>query len=144
MYVSLESNHQQNNDFRHDLEFGQESEHWFAQLYGRLVEIKTEREIWSYSKKIAVELYDERRGKKTGLNVTESDYQVHVFSDKNGIKYGGFIIPTDLLKELIKDKDVIPMGDADSDGKRSYGVLLEVRDIFLAMVKKCRSNNNNG
>jgi hypothetical protein len=138
----LENNSKQNNDWRHDLEFGQESEHWFSQLYGRLVEIKTERDIWSNTKKIAVELYDERRGKKTGLNVTESDYQVHVFADKQGKKYGGLIIPVELLKELVKGKDIIPMGDADDNGKRSFGVLLEVREVFLAMAENCRRNRN--
>jgi hypothetical protein len=135
----LENNFKQNNDFRHDLEFGQESEHWFSQLFSNVVEIKTERDIWSHTKKIAVELYDERRGKTTGLNTTEADYQVHVFADKKGNKFGAMIIPTQILQELTWGKDKVPMGDADINGKRSYGVLLEVKEVFIAMVNKCRS-----
>ena len=138
----MESNSKQNYDFRHDLEFGQESEHWFSQLFGRLVEIKTERDIWSRTKKIAVELYDERRGQSTGLNVTEADYQVHVFADSKGNKFGAMIIPTQILQELTWGKNKVPMGDTDANGKRSYGVLLEVKEVFLAMVNKCRSLNN--
>ena len=137
--MSLESNSKQNYDFRHDLEFGQESEHWFSQLFGRLVEIKTERDIWSRTKKIAVELYDERRGQSTGLNVTEADYQVHVFADSKGNKFGAMIIPTQILQELTWNKERVPMGDTDTNGKRSYGVLLEVKEVFLAMVNKCSS-----
>ena len=137
--MSLESNSKQNYDFRHDLEFGQESEHWFSQLFGRLVEIKTERDIWSRTKKIAVELYDERRSKSTGLNVTEADYKVHVFADSKGNKFGAMIIPTQILQELTWNKERVTMGDTDTNGKRSYGVLLEVKEVFLAMVNKCRS-----
>ena len=137
--MSLGSNSKQNYDFRHDLEFGQESEHWFSQLFGRLVEIKTERDIWSRTKKIAVELYDERRGQSTWLNVTETDYQFHVFADSKGNKFGAMIIPTQILQELTWNKERVPMGDTDTNGKRSYGVLLEVKEVFLAMVNKCRS-----
>jgi hypothetical protein len=34
------------------------------------------------------------------------------------------------------------MGDADDNGKRSFGVLLEVREVFLAMAENCRRNRN--
>tara|TARA_R100001129_G_C5281291_1_gene236975 strand:+ start:553 stop:981 length:429 start_codon:yes stop_codon:yes gene_type:complete len=120
-----------NKDWRHDLEFGEDSEHWFKELFGDTIEIKTERDIWATTGNIAVETHDTRKGKPSGINTTEAKYQLHVFQAADD-KLAAIILRTDVLKEIIEDDErtLHPMGDKDADGSSAHGYLIRTNEAL--------------
>ena len=119
-----------NKDWRHDLEFGEESEHWFKE-FGDTLEIKAERNIWATTGNIAVETHDTRKGKPSGISTTEAEYQAHVLQAGDE-RLAVPIVRTDVLQEIIKDDErtLHPMGDKDADGSSAQGYLIRINEII--------------
>ena len=66
-------------DFITDLDYGKASEKTIAGILGlsaKEFEVKTERDWWTRTGNIAIEL--EYKGKASGLNITEAPYGIHV------------------------------------------------------------------
>ncbi len=66
-------------DFVTDLKYGTDSEKNIANILGlssKEFEVKTERNWWTRTGNIAIEL--EYKGKASGLNITEATYWIHV------------------------------------------------------------------
>ena len=120
-----------NKNWTHDLAFGEESEHWFKELCGNTVEIKTERDIWATTGNIAVETHDTRKGKPSGISTTEAEYQAHVLQARDE-RLAVLIIKTDILQEISKDDErtLHPMGDKDADGSSAQGYLIRINEII--------------
>ena len=87
-------------DFVTDLKYGTDSEKNIANILGlsaKEFEVKTERDWWTRTGNIAIEL--EYKGKASGLNKTEATYWVHVFQEKDE-PFCFVIIPVKKLKIL--------------------------------------------
>jgi len=120
-----------NKDWKHDLEFGEESEHWFKELCGDTIEIKTERDIWATTGNIAVETHDTRKGKPSGISTTTAKYQAHVLQAGDE-RLAVIILKTDTLKDIIEDDErtLHPMGDKNADGSSAHGYLVRINEII--------------
>ena len=73
-------------DFITDLKYGTDSEKNIAEilgLNGKEFEVKTERDWWTKTGNIAIEL--ECNKKPSGINVTQARYWVHAFQDKDDL-----------------------------------------------------------
>ncbi len=89
-------------DFITDLKYGTDSEKNIAEilgLNGKEFEVKTERDWWTKTGNIAIEL--ECNKKPSGINVTQARYWVHAFQDKDGL-FCFVIMPVKILKEIVK------------------------------------------
>ena len=71
-----------NNKFDVDLQYGQEGERWLTWLGTdqAKVEVKTERDTWAETGNAVFEYAS--RGKPSGVAVTEADYWLHNFKEK--------------------------------------------------------------
>jgi hypothetical protein len=71
-----------NNKFDVDLQYGQEGEKWLVWLGTdqAKVEVKTERDTWAETGNAVFEY--QSRGKPSGVAVTEADYWLHIFKEK--------------------------------------------------------------
>ena len=71
-----------NNKFDVDLQYGQEGEKWLVWLGTdqAKVEVKTERDTWAETGNAVFEY--QSRGKPSGVAVTEADYWIHIFKEK--------------------------------------------------------------
>lgn len=85
-----------------DLEFGQHWEEHIDDLFKgvKTCEVKTERDKWSKSGNICIEL--ESWGKPSGINATTSDIWVQNLV-KDDRLLASIMIPTDVLRELMDD-----------------------------------------
>ena len=111
-----------NNNFTHDLEFGQMGEKSIArilELEHNKFEVKTERgdydnpNSWVNTGNVAIEI--ECSDKPSGLKHTKADYWIHNFAI-NDIIVNTFIAPVPVLKELInsippRERPVVNGGD---------------------------------
>ena len=72
-----------NNKFDVDLQYGQEGERWLTWLGTdqAKVEVKTERDAWAETGNAVFEYSS--RGKPSGVSVTEADYWLHNFKQKD-------------------------------------------------------------
>ena len=72
-----------NNKFDVDLQFGQEGEQWLIWLGTdqAKVEVKTERDVWATTGNAVFEYSS--RGKPSGISVTQADYWLHIFKEKD-------------------------------------------------------------
>jgi hypothetical protein len=72
-----------NNKFDVDLQYGQEGERWLTWLGTdqARVEVKTERDTWASTGNAVFEYSS--RGKPSGVAVTEADYWLHIFKEKD-------------------------------------------------------------
>lgn len=72
-----------NNKFDVDLQYGQEGERWLTWLGTdqARVEVKTERDTWAETGNAVFEYSS--RGKPSGVAVTEADYWLHNFKEKD-------------------------------------------------------------
>jgi hypothetical protein len=72
-----------NNKFDVDLQYGQEGERWLTWLGTdqARVEVKTERDTWADTGNAVFEYSS--RGKPSGVAVTEADYWLHIFKEKD-------------------------------------------------------------
>ncbi len=88
-------------DFVTDLKYGTDSEKNIANILGlssKEFEVKTERNWWTRTGNIAIEL--EYKGKPSGINITEATYWVHAFQDKEDL-FCFVIIPVKILKKIV-------------------------------------------
>ena len=89
-------------DFVTDLKYGTDSEKNIANILGlsaKEFEVKTERNWWTRTGNIAIEL--EYKGKASGINKTEASYWVHVLQEKDE-PFCFVIIPVKKLKILVE------------------------------------------
>ncbi len=89
-------------DFITDLDYGKASEKTIAGILGlsaKEFEVKTERDWWTRTGNIAIEL--EYKGKASGLNITEAPYWIHVLQEKDE-PFCFVIIPVKKFKNLIE------------------------------------------
>ena len=89
-------------DFITDLKYGTDSEKNIAKILGldgKEFEVKTERDWWTKTGNIAIEL--ECNKKPSGINVTKAKYWVHAFQDKAGL-FCFIIMPVKILKKIVK------------------------------------------
>ncbi len=126
-----------NNNFTHDLEFGQMGEKTIARIleldYAK-AEVKTERgdynndKSWVNTGHVAIEV--ECRDKPSGLKHTKAEYWIHNFAI-NGILMNTFIAAVPVLKALINsipeaERPVVMGGD----NKASKMVLIPTKYLF--------------
>ena len=127
-----------NKDWRYDLAFGENGEHWISKLSGNgKVEVKTERGIWATSGNLAIEIYDERKNKSngapSGIMTTQADWWIHIL-EADGEEQGIIAAPTSMIKRLVDEAtEVVAMGDKDSDGRSAKGVLISIRELTNEM-----------
>ena len=114
-----------------DLKFGKLGEEFVRdmQVGNKKIEVKTERDIWKTTGKIAIELRD--KGEPSGISTTESSVWIHLLSH-NGVIEGGFMFKVDLLrgklKKLHKEGNLkMVMG---GDGNMSQMALLPIKDLW--------------
>ena len=72
-----------NSKFDVDLQFGQEGEKWLIWLGTdqAKIEVKTERDTWATTGNAVFEF--KSRGKPSGISVTQADYWLHIFREKD-------------------------------------------------------------
>ena len=135
-----------NNDFSHDLEFGNMGERTIARIleldYAK-AEVKTERgdydndKSWVNTGNAAIEI--ECSDKPSGLKHTKADYWIHNFAI-NGIVMNTFIAPVPVLKKLIlaippRERPVVPGGDNNN----ARNVLVPTKYLFISLkhIRQC-------
>jgi hypothetical protein len=116
---------------KEDMLFGKIGEEFTRDLFegNHKIEIKTERDIWTTTGNIAIEI--RCKGKPSGISTTESSVWIHLLSIK-GVIMGGFILKVDLLKAKIKK--LHKSGDLNmkmgGDGNLSQMALLPIKELF--------------
>lgn len=90
-----------NNKFDVDLQYGQDGERWLIWLGTdqAKVEVKTERDKWLETGNAVFEYSS--RGKPSGFSVTEADYWLHIFKEKERTAMA-FIFNTIELKTFLR------------------------------------------
>lgn len=90
-----------NNKFDVDLQYGQDGERWLIWLGTdqAKVEVKTERDKWLETGNAVFEYSS--RGKPSGFSVTEADYWLHIFKEKDRTAMA-FIFNTIELKTFLR------------------------------------------
>tara|TARA_R110000824_G_scaffold28206_5_gene95059 strand:- start:11626 stop:12003 length:378 start_codon:yes stop_codon:yes gene_type:complete len=115
-----------NNDFRYDLEVGQEGERLVDSLFkSKRIEVK--RDSWvGRTGNIAIEY--ESRGKQSGIATTEAEYWIIIFSREYEDKVM-LVLETKRLKEVArkyyKAGKIKKMGDSNT----SIAVLIPLSEI---------------
>ena len=147
-----------NNDNRFDidLEFGQETEKYFKDLFydnKNRVEVKTEHTIWQKTKNLFIEIFDKSRNKPTGIRVTESEWWLQAFRDNESKEHiFSLLVPTPILKDILSKWEAKPnfvkaclkenVGDRGgvTDG---YAIPVErlVKELLNYKIKKGESND---
>jgi hypothetical protein len=118
-------------DFITDLAYGKASEKTIANILGlssKEFEVKTERNWWTKTGNIAIEL--EYKGKPSGLNITEATYWAHVLQEPDGL-FCFVIIPVKKLKILVNK--LIKSGEEPrmvGDGNNSKCLIVK-KEILL-------------
>ena len=114
-----------------DLRYARKFEKLVAEIFedGGRVEVKTERNIWATTGNIAVEIMC--REKPSGLSTTDADYWIHLLALDDDV-FGGFIFPTQKLKERIKEllKDKTAKIQYGGDDNASKLVLIPINKLF--------------
>ena len=116
---------------KEDMLFGKIGEEFTRDLFegNHKIEIKTERDIWTTTGNIAIEI--RCKGKPSGISTTESSVWIHLLSIK-GVIMGGFILKVDQLKAKIKK--LHESGDLKmtmgGDDNMSQMVLLPIKELF--------------
>lgn len=90
-----------NPKFDADLQFGQQGERWLMWLGTdqAKVEVKTERDTWMNTKNAVFEF--KSRGKPSGITTTQSDYWLHIFSER-GQAVMAFMFRVEELKQFLR------------------------------------------
>ena len=111
-----------NSDFRHDLEVGQLSEKFLADLLeNRTIEVKRDF-LASKTGNVFVEY--ESRGKPSGIATSTADYWAFVLDDERII-----MIPRGLLKVMAREAFEAESLATGGDSNTSRGVLVRVREL---------------
>ena len=114
-----------NNDFRHDLEFGQMSETKFHKMLSqKKVEVKSDKQSM-VTGNVFIEF--ESRGKLSGISTTEADYYAYYINDETCITMSVKTLKVK-LKKLYKEKKAIvrPGGDENT----SMGLVVKIKDLL--------------
>jgi|TARA_Y100000034_G_C6859833_1_gene391200 hypothetical protein len=122
-----------------DLEFGESGESEFGELLrsqGRTCEVKSERDRWVETGNIAIEYWNDRTDKPSGISITESDFWVQcLYKDDKLVGFIGYTTE-ELKKELkylrsIKNfwRDDIRVVNGGDDNK-SKMILLPLVHLF--------------
>ncbi len=115
-----------------DLRYARQFEKLVAEIFedGGRVEVKTERNIWATTGNIAIEI--KCRDNPSGLSTTDADYWIHLLALDDDV-FGGFIFPTQKLKERIKEllKDKTAKIQYGGDDNASKLVLIPINKLFL-------------
>ena len=128
-------------DFVTDLKYGTDSEKNIANILGlsaKEFEVKTERNWWTRTGNIAIEL--EYKGKPSGLNITEATYWIQVLQEDNE-PFCFVIIPVKKLKIIVKK--LIESGEKPrmvGDGNNSKCLI--VKKEMLLNYELYREENN--
>lgn len=115
-----------NNDFRYDLEVGQEGERLVDSLFkSKRIEVK--RDSWvGRTGNIAIEY--ESRGNPSGIATTEAEYWIIIFSKEYEDKVM-LVLETNRLKEVARkyflEGKIKKMGDSNT----SIAVLIPISEI---------------
>ena len=133
------SERKQLSKFDIDLAFGEKGEGDFGKLLkaqGNKCEIKSERDKWIKTGNLAIEFWNDRTDKPSGISVTESDYWIHcLYKDDKMVGFIGYD-----TEELKKDlnyqrskknfwrKDVRVVKGGDDDMSKMF--LLPIVHIF--------------
>ena len=111
-----------NSDFRHDLEVGQLSEKFLANLLeNRTIEVKRDF-LAAKTGNVFVEY--ESRGKPSGIATSTADYWAFVLDDERII-----MIPRGLLKVMAREAFEADRLATGGDSNTSRGVLVRVREL---------------
>ncbi len=115
-----------NNDFRHDLEFGQMGEQTVAEIVaGDTTEVKSERDIWANTGNHFVET--ESRGKPSGICTTQAKYWTVNFY-RNGVFCFNITLEVKDLKRIVLEHKHNKVKGGDSDTSR--GVLVPIKELM--------------
>lgn len=111
-----------NSDFRHDLEVGQLSEKFLADLLeNRTIEVKRDF-LAAKTGNVFVEY--ESRGRPSGIATSTADYWAFVLDDERII-----MIPRGLLKVMAREAFEADRLATGGDSNTSRGVLVRVREL---------------
>jgi len=126
-------------DFITDLDYGKASEKTIAGILGlsaKECEVKTERDWWTRTGNIAIEL--EYKGKASGLNKTEAIYWIHVLQEKDE-PFCFVIIPVKKLKILVNkliESGVEPRMVGDGNNSKCLIVKKEILLNYELYIQK--------
>lgn len=122
-----------NPKFDADLQFGQQGERWLMWLGTdqAKVEVKTERDTWMNTKNAVFEF--RCRDKPSGITTTQSDYWLHIFSER-GQAVMAFLFRVEELKQFLRAvyKDPEKYGARvcrGGDDNRSEVILVPVQEL---------------
>ena len=148
-----------NNDNRFDidLEFGQETEKYFKDLFynnKNRVEVKAEHTWWQRSKNLFIEIFDKSRNKPTGIRVTESEWWLQAFRDEDSKEHiFSLLVPTPILKDILGKweanpsfvKDCLKENVGDRGGASDgYAIPVEriIKELLNYKIKSEEANDN--
>tara|TARA_R100000149_G_scaffold52693_1_gene22613 strand:+ start:116 stop:496 length:381 start_codon:yes stop_codon:yes gene_type:complete len=119
-----------NPHFDLDLEFGEKFEGCLSDILNKgKVEVKTERDIWTKTGNLVIEI--RYKNKPSGLSLTKADYWAHVMTEDEVIKFI-LLFPVSVLKRRVKyllknKKAKIVMG---GDNNQSALILIPLKHII--------------
>ena len=119
------------NKFDLDLQFGKRFENAFQKFVKGTLECKCDR-IWHRTGNVYIET--ESRGKPSGINVTTAkNYVFCLYSkERSDDDQIWLVIPTNLLKEFIKDYPIKPGGDNNT----SRGHIVPAKDLIDFQIQQ--------
>ena len=116
-----------NKKFDIDLKYGQIREDHVSSMFGdKKIEIKTERDWWYKTGKIALEY--ECNGKPSGINATKSDYWIQILA-KGDDNHCMLVFEVDKLKKIV-DKYKKDYTRMVGDRNASKCVILPIEKLF--------------
>jgi len=114
-----------NNDFKHDLKFGQMSETKFHKMLSKKkVEVKSDRQSMDTGN-IFIEF--QSRGKLSGISTTQADYYAYYINDETCITMNVAILKQKLKKLFNENKAEVKLG---GDENTSMGLLVKIKDLI--------------
>ena len=121
------------NQFDLDLQFGKKYENAFQKVMEGQVECKCDR-IWHRTSNLYIET--ESRGKPSGINVTTAkNYVFCLYSkERSDDDQIWLVIPTNLLKEFIKDYPIRNGGD----NYTSKGHIVPAKDLIDFQIQQLK------
>ena len=121
------------NQFDKDLRFGKKFENALQKFVEGTVECKCDR-IWNRTGNVYIET--ESRGKLSGINVTTAkNYAFCLYSkDRSDDDQIWLVIPTNLLKEFIKDYPIRNGGD----NYTSKGHIVPAKDLIDFQIQQLK------
>ena len=114
-----------NNDFKHDLKFGQMYETKFHRMLSEQeIEVKSDRQSMDTGN-VFIEF--ESRGKLSGISTTEADYYAYYIDDEMCITINVKILKAKLKKLYKENKAIVRPG---GDKNTSMGLVVKIKDLL--------------